>query len=129
LAIVKTVLILDEDLSYVFWLGRVLIDAGYQAWPARSGSDAAFLIKELGIQLDLLIVNLSACGAVAFLDNQRRQTSFKIIVIQTEEESAIAEGVDATLFKAGPPDELSRIEWMTVIERVLGGRGAAGSAG
>jgi hypothetical protein len=40
-AIAKTVLIVDEDLGFVFWLGRLLTETGYQAWPARSGVEAA----------------------------------------------------------------------------------------
>ena len=120
LAMVKTVLIVDEDLWFVFWLGRLLKDAGYDVWPARSGADAAILMKELGAGLDLLVINPNSCGAAAFFEDQRRQTGFKTIAIQAQdEESAVIDGVDAALVKPQRPDEVSKLEWISVIESVL----------
>ena len=67
----KTVLIVDEDLGFVFWLGHLLNNAGYQVWPARNGEDAAALMDELGAELDLLIIDPNLRGAAAFLEKQR----------------------------------------------------------
>src|SRR5438445_4672062 len=85
LAIVKSVLIVDEDLWFVFWLGRLLNEAGYEVWPARSGHDAAVLMKELGAGPDLLVINPNSSGAASFFEDQRRRTDFKTIAIQTQD--------------------------------------------
>lgn len=113
---VKIIFIVDEDLGFVFSLGRLLTDAGYQVWPARSGGDAAALLNELGSGLDLLIINPNSCGAVRFVQEQRDLAAFKMIVIQ-EERSAEFFGADAVLMKAA--DEVSRFEWLGVVERLL----------
>src|ERR1700730_2077327 len=89
-----TVLIVDEDLAFVFWLGRLLNKAGYQVWPARNGNDAAALLKELDTGVDLLVINLNSGGAAALIEGQRPRTNFKIIAIQAQDEGT------AVLFSA-----------------------------
>ncbi|HKE24889.1 MAG TPA: hypothetical protein VKB88_21150 [Bryobacteraceae bacterium] len=43
----KAVLIIDGDLGFVFWLGKLLADAGYQALPAKGFSEANALLDEM----------------------------------------------------------------------------------
>jgi DNA-binding response OmpR family regulator len=118
--VATTVLIVDEDLAFVFWLGRLLNKAGYQVWPARNGHDAAALLKELDTGVDLLVINSNSCGAAALIEDQRRRTNFKIIALQAQDEGMSAlSSTDVTLVKPRRFDELSEFEWMGVIERVL----------
>lgn len=120
-AIVKTVLIVDEDLGFVFWLGCLLAEAGYQVWPARNGSDAAALLKELEAKLDLLVINPSAGGAAEFIEDQRRRSDFKTVAVQgsQDESPMLLTGVDVTLTKPQSRDELSELEWVGVIDSIL----------
>jgi len=117
---VKSVLIVDEDLGFVFWLGRLLNDAGFQVWPARSSADAAELLRELNTDIDLLIINPNSRGAQDFIEERRRAGSVKTIAIQTpDEETASLPGIDADLVKPRQPDELSEFEWVTLVRRLL----------
>ncbi len=59
-----TVLIVDDDLAFLWWLGEVFAEAGYQAAPALDCRQALVLLKQLDLDLDLLVVNpkLAGCG-------------------------------------------------------------------
>src|SRR5579862_1947430 len=59
----KTVLILDDDLRFGFWLGH-LLDAAtvYSALPARSVPDATLLVRQLNLKVDVLVINLALTG-------------------------------------------------------------------
>src|SRR5882724_4454329 len=61
----RSVLIVDRDLGFVFWLGRALDDAGYQALPAKGIGDATELLGHMNLEIDLLIVSPSMPGARA----------------------------------------------------------------
>ena len=63
----KTILITDRDLGFVFWLGQLLDDAGYQALPARSSVDAIALQNQFHLKIDLLILNPSLVGYASSL--------------------------------------------------------------
>jgi DNA-binding response OmpR family regulator len=120
----KTVLIVDEDLGFVFWLGRLLNETGYQAWPARSGAEASALLSEIGIELDLLVINPNSTDAAAFIEDQRHRADFKTIAIQTpdmpqEEEAGPVYGIDAAMIKPQRPNDITAFEWMGVIDSLL----------
>jgi DNA-binding response OmpR family regulator len=116
----KTVLIVDEDLGFVFWLGHLLNNAGYQVWPARNGEDAAALMEELGAELDLLIIDPNLHGAAAFMEMQRSSRDFHTIALERPEEWAgPVDGVDIALTKPPHPDELSGLEWIAVIQNLI----------
>jgi DNA-binding response OmpR family regulator len=117
---VKTVLIVDEDLGFVFWLGHLLNNAGYQVWPARNGEDAAALMEELGAELDLLIIDPNLRGSAAFMEAQRSSRAFHTIALERPEEWARpAAGVDIALAKPQHPDELSGLEWIAAIQNLI----------
>ena len=64
----KTVLIIDSDLGFVFWLGRILQGAGCEVIPAKSSAEASVLLSELSTGVDLLIVDSRLAGVVDFAD-------------------------------------------------------------
>src|SRR5260370_6183096 len=47
----RTVLIVDRELGFVFWLSQALDEAGYRAFPAKSIPDANNLLLELNIEI------------------------------------------------------------------------------
>jgi response regulator RpfG family c-di-GMP phosphodiesterase len=122
-AIVKTVLIVDEDLGFVFWLGRLLNETGYQAWPARSGIEAEALLSEIDVHPDLLVINPNSEGAAAFVKDQRRRADFKTIAINAPDAqpqaAAPIEGIDAALVKPGRHNDLNAFEWTSVIDSLM----------
>jgi response regulator RpfG family c-di-GMP phosphodiesterase len=122
-AIAKTVLILDDDPGFLFWLGGLLTETGYQAWPARSGVEAAALLSEIGAGPDLLVINPNSEGAAAFVENQRHQADFKTIAIQAPDappqESALIDRIDAALVKPSRPNALNAFEWTGVVDSLM----------
>ena len=69
----KTILILDHNVGFVFWLGKILGEAGHQAIPALDIQEASTLIGSLGLTLDVLIMNPAAQGAAEFIVTLRRE--------------------------------------------------------
>ena len=66
----KTILILDTDLGFVFWLGEILTQAGYRAVPAQSIKEATSLMRRLKTLADLLIVSPAVHGAAEWMQSR-----------------------------------------------------------
>jgi DNA-binding response OmpR family regulator len=118
---VKTVLIVDFNLGFVFWLGQLLQSAGFAAFPARSVSDAGVVLVEFALAVDILILNLSLPGAADLIARLRdHQEHLKVIAI-TKGGLAIEPRVHADASCAEPRliDEAARSEWITAVQRIL----------
>jgi DNA-binding NtrC family response regulator len=127
---IKTVLIIDRELGFVFWLGQALDRAGYQALPAKSCEDAAELLKQLNVEIHLLIIGQSLAGACAFADALRlSQGHLKVIAVigEGEERSSEFPGADATQFMLSAVDEASEREWLKTIEDMFSQDDATGA--
>lgn len=126
---IRTVLIVDRELGFVFWLGQALDRAGYQALPAKSCEDAAELIQQLNVEIHLLIVGHSLPGADAFADALRQsQGHLKVIAVigDGEEASPTFPGADAQ-FMLSSVDEASETEWLETIKDLFSREGVAGA--
>ena len=119
----KTILLVDNDLGFAFWLGHALDQAGYEALPARTIPDVAKLLEELNVAIDLLLINAALHGASSFIaDLRRAQTSFKVIAIYDEPRpSQLFTGADAVYHKTSAVDESTRLKWVEAVENVLAG--------
>ena len=117
----KTILITDGDLGFVFWLGQLLDDAGYQALPARSSADAIALQDQFHLKIDLLILNPSLVGMREFTETVcRSQEHMRIMAITDErEESSAALVANALRRKPSVRDTTSKLEWLAAIEEVF----------
>src|SRR5689334_22613800 len=51
-----TIILVDSDLGFAFWLGRALDGDGYNAFPARSGSSALELLSSIDTVPSLIIL-------------------------------------------------------------------------
>jgi len=70
---VATILILDNDLGFSFWLGQTLSAPHCEALPARSVAEAATLIEHFKLKIDFLIINPALPGAADFSRALRRE--------------------------------------------------------
>lgn len=122
----KTVLILDDELGFVFWLGHLLDAAGYSALPAKSVPDAAMLIMQLDLRVDVLVINLALAGAADFIGAMHRsQMGVKVIgVLNDPAEAAHIPRVNAVQLKNSTLSEAEKLGWLECIQRVLAGGGA-----
>ena len=127
----RTVLILDRELAFAFWLGQALIQAGYDAFPAKSCEDATQMLTELNVGIDLLVVSFGLVGARDFTTALRRsQFQLKVLATVDEEEEpyAVFPEVDAVKNKPLYTLDDSTIEWVRTIESLLLRDADAGSA-
>jgi len=119
---VKTVLIVDPDFGFAFWLGHTFDEAGCEALPARSVLDAVQLLEELNVAVDLLLLNTALPDAASFVSDLRlRQRPFKVIAIHDRPEtSELFVEADATRFKTEAVDEVARQDWIQTVKAMLG---------
>ena len=59
----RTVLVVGPDLGFVFWLGRALDQAGYEAFPARSAYAAAETVSDFHLRPSLVILAAPVPGS------------------------------------------------------------------
>lgn len=68
-----TILILDDDLGFSFWLGHTLTAPHCDTFPAKSVAEAAALIGHFKLKIDFLIMNPAVPGASDFKRALRRE--------------------------------------------------------
>jgi DNA-binding NtrC family response regulator len=122
---VKTVLIVDDDLGFAFWLGQALDRSGYETWPARSVTAARSLLAEVRLAVDLLVVNASAPRAHALATYLgRTNPNFKIIAVYDELSDGIKSFPKASAVHQKPQtiDTAAKLEWVRLVTDVLEGR-------
>lgn len=68
-----TILILDNDLGFSFWLGHTLTAPHCRALPAKSVAEAAALIGQFKLKIDFLIMNPAVPGARDFTRALRKE--------------------------------------------------------
>jgi hypothetical protein len=120
---VKTVLIIDPDLGFVFWLGQMLLAAGYDALPAKGVPEATALLAELGVAVDLLIVNPALAGAPHFVEELRRSKGDLKVLVLASDKGGQAHAIrrpDAILRKPVETDEVTGTVWLRSVEHLLG---------
>jgi len=117
----KTVLIIDADFGFVFWLGQVLGDAGWQAVPAKGFSEATALISQLRMEIDLLVVNPILTGAADFVHALRcSQPNLKVLVVlEKEQQVGPIQNADAIVRKPLQVDRVAGALWTRIIEQIL----------
>jgi hypothetical protein len=120
---VKTVLIIDPELGFVFWLGQMLLAAGYEALPAKGVPEAIALLGELGVAVDLLIVNPALPGAPKLAEELRRSRGdLKVLVLASDNggQTRAIPSPDAILRKPLQTDEAAGALWLHSVEQILG---------
>ena len=128
----KTVLIIDDDLGFAFWLGRALQDAGHEALPAKGFSEASAILSELKTEIDLLIVNSSLAGAADFVNALRRsRANVKSLAVLSNEDRSVEQirDADVTARKPLQPDGAAETVWLQMIEQALSRRSGAERTG
>lgn len=113
-----TILIADEDLGFVTWLGVKLASRGYATVPATSVSAARQLFDELHVSPDLAVVNLELAGAGDLIHLLRRGNR-KLKVIAIEDVTPIVRPI-----KVDATGSRSEADWLVTVERALNLRNA-----
>ena len=146
----KTVLIVDQSLGFLLWLGKILESAGYRAVPSLDIPGAAATIASLGVTIDLVIMDPSLAGAGEFIQTLRTDQEDLGVIALVEEDTAgaprsfpgvkgvgrrpaplvhaddLAETMPSTFTEASLAQ--SQAEWLALVRAVLPGGTAAGGA-
>ncbi|HEY2019235.1 MAG TPA: hypothetical protein VGH38_37265 [Bryobacteraceae bacterium] len=114
------ILLIDRDLGFMFWLGRELDKAGYEAFPAKSVPDALKLIAELHLSVGLVILSDSLPGAANFVSTLRHtQKRLRILSLVEDADEPNRLGADALQVRLDKIRENSRVEWLQLIQKIL----------
>ena len=118
----QTVLIVDDDLGFVWWLGDIFIEVGGRALPALNCGEAVVLTKRFGVEPDLIILNPSLPGASKMLQSYvQTKPHLKIVTIGPPSKAlATSIHVHATLERPSQMEPILRTEWLEKLRKVLG---------
>jgi ActR/RegA family two-component response regulator len=107
----ETILIIDNDLGFLMWLGLSLASRGYLTMPATSCQNALRLVDELQPPtIDLVMINPALPGASDLISVLRSQRgSLKVMSIEDQVRA---------------PQSRSESEWLSTVLKILGEPGA-----
>jgi ActR/RegA family two-component response regulator len=125
-----TILLIDSDLGFIFWLGRALDGAGFEALPAKSIQDAMALIDEYHLAVDVLIVDPALPGAPRLVASLRRRRKCIKVIATTAGIEELRSGfpqVDAVHRRPHEFDDETKGDWVRLVQSILGERAASSS--
>jgi DNA-binding response OmpR family regulator len=117
-----TVLIVERDLGFAFWLGRALDRIGYGSFPARDVPAAISLIRELNLIVDLLIVDPELPDTRPFVQMIKKlESTAKIIFVGKHENLAVTSLLaDGYICRPSPSSDPDKLGCLALIETLLG---------
>jgi CheY-like chemotaxis protein len=117
--ILKSVLVVAEDLGFALWAGRIFADAGYQTWPAKTVSDALKWVEEPGANFRLLLIDLGLPGTRYLVQTARRKYPGLKVALLREAGDPADIGADAVISKPSNVDSPDIVSaWLEEIVRI-----------
>ncbi|HLG96287.1 MAG TPA: hypothetical protein VKX49_08245 [Bryobacteraceae bacterium] len=115
-----TILIAEEDVGFLWWLGELFNELGYRSLPALSTAQALSLLEKSGRRADLLILNPDLKGARRLFETLGKSGSLKLVLIGGPEKHA-AFGVEPLAVIEQPTGRgpISRAEWRQKLQHLL----------
>jgi len=116
-----TVLIVDDDVAFVWWLGETFTEAGYQAVPALNPNQACTFVSKLHVLVNILVVNAALPGTARLVKSlENPDHNLKIVLIEDDRNSkAPSLRYDATLRRPGGWEPVSREDWLRKLRTLL----------
>ena len=116
----QSVLIVDDDLGFVFWLGELLAEAGCPAVPALNCQQAISHLKQFHVTVSAAIVNPSLEGVSHLLQTLgKANKQLRIVVVGPELDALSGIPAYAVLEKPSGWESLSRQEWLRKVKKAL----------
>lgn len=115
-----TVLIVDDDLGFIFWLGQHLDEAGLFALPAKNVPGALSLITEHKVVPDVLVVNTAlerAAELIAYVRNLGQ--CVKIVGLLSQEGEGEAADVDTLRSRPAEFTKDAVLEWIRLLQGIV----------
>jgi hypothetical protein len=112
------VLIVDEDLGFVWWLGQMFSEAGCQVVPALNPEQTDSFAQNLNV--DVIVVNPELAGVPELIRGMSSPRPPKIVAIRNHN-SGVRSGVraDATLERPSGWGNVSQNEWLGCVRRLV----------
>lgn len=120
-----TVLILDDDLGFVFWVAQSLAGAGFESIPAQNVAEAKRLVKQLRLRVDVVIISPSLAGGFDYVRELRAKNANMGVVAAVERAAdlmIVRREVDAVRSKPDVLGDASMPEWRRTVRRVYSRR-------
>ncbi len=115
-----TVLIVDEDIGFVWWLGEIFHQLGCRVVPALSSREALSRIETAKLTVDLMVLNPALPEVSEMLKTLRRVRSLKIVLIQAQGSLARPDlDADAVIERPSAGDLVSRVDWTRTVRGLL----------
>lgn len=116
-----TVLIVDDDVAFVWWLGEMFTEAGYQVIPALNGNQALSLVGNLQVEINVLIVNTALSGVGQLVKSLAESAGdLKIVLIHDNRNSKTPNfRYDASLTRPVGREPVSREDWLRKLRTLL----------
>ena len=116
-----TVLIVDDDVGFIWWLGETFTEAGYRAIPALNPSQAVTFLAALHEEINLLVVNGSLAGVGRFVKAlTASRHDLQVILIQDDRTAkAPSFRYKATLTRPSGWEPVSREDWLRKLRALL----------
>lgn len=115
-----TVLIVDEDVGFVWWLGEIFHELGCRVIPALNCQEALSFASAVNLAVDLIVASQALPGVLRMTRTLQRARSAKVVAI---EPSGNSHHVDlhahAVLRRPAIGDNVSRVEWIPTVRRIL----------
>ena len=115
------VLIVDNDLGFVWWLGDIFHEVGYRPVPAMNAQQAASLVAELNVVVSIAVVNPALPG-VRKLIKALRQADNRVgivLVHDSNDSTTVLAHALTILDRPTGVEPVSRPEWLKKLRRVL----------
>ena len=117
-----TLLIVDNDIGFLWWLGEIFTEANYHAVPALNCSQALAAVKKFHLNIDLLIVNPGLSGIVRLVASlENADPDLRIVLIREGPIGLKYPGFryDATLTRPRGWEPVSRADWLRKLRNLL----------
>lgn len=119
------VLIVDEDIAFVWWLGEIFHDLGCRVVPALSCVEALLLAETANLNADVIVLNPALRGADAMLHALGRVRSPKIVAIHdTIGGDRVDPAAHAVLERPSAGEPITRVHWIWMLRGILAEVGA-----
>ena len=118
-AVNRTVLVIGSDLGFVFWLGRALDQAGYEAFPARSVDAAAETVSDFHLSPALVILTASLPGSNELIQDLKRSQGPLRVLFLAETANGSHVIADNVYPRPSEMTEESKAELLKAVSAVL----------
>jgi hypothetical protein len=117
----RMVLIVDDDLVFVCWLGDLFKEAGCRTLPGFSRGEAATVTKYMGVEPDIIMLNPSLTGASDLLQHylEAKPHSKTVTIGPASMELGASFHIHATLGRPSPSEPVLRETWLETIRTLL----------